>query len=191
VSELDTALAIALGVGLAAATGFRVFVPLLVLSVASRYGYLPLGEGFAWLSATPALLMLAVAALVEIIAYYIPGLDHLLDTIATPAAVAAGIAVSAAVMTDLPPMLQWTLAIIAGGGAAGLAQGTTVIARAHSAAFTAGLGNPVIATLELIGALVMSLVALAAPFIAVALLALFCVFILHRARSGRQRVPPN
>jgi hypothetical protein len=190
-SELDTALAVALGVGLAAATGFRVFVPLLVVGVASRYGYLPLGEGFVWLSTTSALLMLAAAALVEIVAYYIPGLDHLLDTIATPAAVAAGIGVSAAVMTDLSPMLKWSLAIIAGGGAAGLAQGSTVIARAHSAALTAGLGNPVIATLELIGAFVMSLVALVAPFVAIALLALFCLFILHRSRSGRQHVPPS
>ena len=100
-SELDIALSVALGAGLAAATGFRVFLPLLVLSIASHNGYLPLSEGFGWLSTTSALVMLAVAAIVEILAYYIPGLDHVLDTIATPIAVAAGIGVSAAVMTNL------------------------------------------------------------------------------------------
>ncbi len=111
------ALPAALGIGLAAASGFRVFVPLLVLGLAAHWGYVPVGESFAWVATTPALLMLAVAALFEIAAYYVPGLDNLLDAIAGPAAVIAGIAVSAAVMTDLPPMLKWTLAIIAVAGA--------------------------------------------------------------------------
>ena len=90
-SELDLALSVALGVGLAAATGFRVFLPLLVMSIAARSGYLPLGESFAWLASTGALAMLAIAALVEILAYYIPGVDNLLDTLATPGAILAGI----------------------------------------------------------------------------------------------------
>src|SRR5262245_53563956 len=104
-SELDIALSVALGVGLAAATGFRVFLPLLVLSTSAHWGYLPLSQGFAWLGTTSALAMLAVATLIEILAYYIPGVDNLLDTLATPAAVIAGIVISAAAMTDLPPML--------------------------------------------------------------------------------------
>ncbi len=124
------------------------FVPLLVLGLAAHWGYVPVGEGFAWVATTPALLMLAVAALFEIAAYYVPGLDNLLDAIAGPAAVIAGIAVSAAVMTDLPPMLKWTLAIIAGGGAAGLTQGATTLIRGASTATTAGLGNPLVATGE-------------------------------------------
>jgi hypothetical protein len=102
----------ALGIGLAAATGFRVFVPLLIMGLAARSGSLPVSDSFLWVASTPALVMLAIAAVVEIAAYYIPGLDNLLDTLATPAAIAAGIMVSAAVMTDLPPMLKWTLAII-------------------------------------------------------------------------------
>src|SRR5262245_30484022 len=113
-SELDLALSIALGIGLAAATGFRVFLPLLVMSIAAQAGYLPLGENFAWLASTSALTMLAIAAFLEVLAYYIPGVDNLLDTLATPGAVLAGIIASAAVMSDLPPMIKWTLAIIAG-----------------------------------------------------------------------------
>ena len=126
-SDLDLALSIALGVGLAAATGFRVFLPMLVVSVAAYTGHLPLSENFAWLGTPGALLMLGVAALVEILAYYIPGVDNLLDVLATPAAVVAGTLVSAAVITDLPPMLKWTTAIIAGGGVAGLTQGVTAL----------------------------------------------------------------
>ena len=112
----DVALSVVLGIGLAAATGFRVFLPMLIMSGAAYTGHLPLGDSFAWLATPSALIMLSVAALAEIAAYYIPGVDNLLDTLATPAAFAAGTVVSAAVMTELPPMLKWTAAVIAGGG---------------------------------------------------------------------------
>ena len=172
-SDLDLALSIALGVGLAAATGFRVFLPMLVVSAAAYTGHLPLSETFAWLATPGALIMLGVAALVEILAYYIPGVDNLLDTLATPAAVVAGTLVSAAVITDLPPMLKCTTAIIAGGGVAGLTQGVTALLRAKSTVLTAGVGNPVIATAELGGSLLVSLLALAAPLIALLVVIVF------------------
>lgn len=172
-SSFDLALSIVLGVGLAAATGFRVFLPMLVVSVASYTGYLSLGDGFAWLGTPAALTMLGAAALAEIAAYYVPGVDNLLDVLATPAAFVAGTIVSAAVMTDLPPMVKWTAAIIAGGGVAGLTQGVTAALRANSTVFTGGVGNLVLATLELGGALVVSLLALAAPLAALAVVILF------------------
>jgi hypothetical protein len=172
-SDLDLALSIALGVGLAAATGFRVFLPMLVVSAAAYTGHLPLSENFAWLGTPGALIMLGVAALVEILAYYIPGVDNLLDVLATPAAVVAGTLVSAAVITDLPPMLKWTTAIIAGGGVAGLTQGVTALLRAKSTVLTAGVGNPVIATAELGGSLLVSLLALAAPLVALLMVIVF------------------
>ena len=184
-SDLDLALSVALGIGLAAATGFRVFIPLLVMSLASNAGYLPLSEGFAWLSSPPALAMLAIAAVAEVAAYYIPVVDNLLDALATPGAIIAGIAISAAVMTDVPPMLKWTLAIIAGGGAAGLTQAATAFTRANSTVFTGGLGNPIVATAELGGALFVSMLALLAPFATLAvvlLLLLFAIRIFIRTR---------
>jgi len=185
----DLALSIALGVGLAAAVGLRVFVPMLVLSVAACSGHLTLSSGFAWLGTPAALLMLSVAALLEVLAYYIPGVDNLLDAIATPAALIAGTVVSAAVMTDLPPLVKWTTAVIAGGGAAGLTQGLTSLLRAKSTVMTAGLGNHVLASAELGGALALSLLALAAPVVAVALVALLCWLALRLARrlSRKQR----
>src|SRR6478672_10692865 len=172
-SNVDLALSVALGIGLAAATGFRLFLPLLVLSGAAYTGHVSLNEGFAWLGTPPALIMLGTAAIAEIAAFYIPGVDNLLDTVATPGAVVAGTIVSAAVMTDLPPMVRWTAAVIAGGGVAGITQGLTAMLRAKSTVFTGGIGNLVLATLELGGALLVSLLALAAPLAALAVVLLF------------------
>jgi hypothetical protein len=172
-SDLHLPLSIVLGVGLAAATGFRVFLPMLVVGVAAYAGHLPLDSNFAWLATPSALIMLSVAALAEILAYYIPAVDNLLDTLATPAALVAGTIVSAAVTTDVPPMVKWTAAVIAGGGVAGLTQGVTALLRAKSTILTGGAGNVVLSTAELVGALLVSLLALAAPFAALAVVILF------------------
>ena len=172
-SDFDLPLSIVLGVGLAAATGFRVFLPLLIVSGAAYSGHLPLADNFAWLGTSSALIMLGVAAFVEVLAYYVPGVDNLLDTLATPAALVAGTVVSAAVMTDVPPMVKWTAAVIAGGGVAGLTQGATAILRAKSTVLTGGIGNSVIATAELGSALLLTLLALAAPLAALAVVILF------------------
>ncbi|HXE24464.1 MAG TPA: DUF4126 domain-containing protein [Roseiarcus sp.] len=169
----DLALSIALGVALAAATGFRVFLPMLIVGGAAHTGYLHLGDGFAWLGTPPALTMLGVAALVEVLAYYIPVIDNVLDVAAAPAAFIAGTILSAAVMTDMPPMVKWTAAVIAGGGVAGLTRGVTGVLRAHSTVLTGGLGNFVISTAELGGAVLISFLALAAPVAAIALVVLF------------------
>lgn len=174
IAGMDLTLAIAMGVGLAAAAGFRVFLPMLVLSIAAYSGHLTLSSGLAWLGTPAAVVMLSVAAVLEVLAYYVPGVDNVLDVIAAPAALIAGTVVSAAVLTDLPPMIKWTTAVIAGGGAAGLTQGLTSLLRAKSTVMTAGLGNHAIATGELGGALLVSLLALAAPLAAVGLVALFC-----------------
>jgi hypothetical protein len=176
-SELDLGLSIALGIALAAATGLRLFLPMLVLSAAAYSGYLPLSENFAWLGTLPALILLGVAAVVEIVAYYVPGLDNLLDTLATPAAFVAGTIISAAVITDVPPMIKWAAAIIAGGGVAGVTQSLTTAVRASSTLMTGTIGNPVVATTELAGALFVSLLALVAPVVA----ALFIVIALWLA----------
>jgi hypothetical protein len=186
---LDLLTSIALGVGLAAAVGLRVFLPLLVLSIAGYTGTVPLSESFQWLATLPAVAMLAVAALVEVAAYYVPGVDNLLDTIATPAALVAGTIAAAAVMTDLPPIVKWTTAVIAGGGAAGLTQGVSSLLRLKSTATTGGVGNPLVASGELGGAATLSLLAIFAPIVAlvlVVLLAWLAVKLLRRlfARRG-------
>ena len=172
-SDLHLPLSIVLGIGLAAATGFRVFLPMLIVSVAAYTGHLPLDAGFAWLATPSALAMLSVAAIAEILAYCVPAVDNLLDALATPAALVAGTIVSAAVMTDVPPMVKWTAAVVAGGGMAGLTQGVTALLRAKSTVLTGGAGNVVLSTAELVGALLVSLLALAAPLAALGLVIFF------------------
>src|ERR1700741_1245956 len=147
-ANADLGLSIALGIGLAAATGFRLFLPLLVLSAAAWTGHVNLNDSFAWLGTPAAVIMLGTGAVVEVAAFYIPGVDNLLDTLATPGAVVAGTIASAAVMTDVPPMVKWTTAVIAGGGVAGATQALTAMLRAKSTVFTGGLGHFAAATAE-------------------------------------------
>jgi hypothetical protein len=110
--------------------------------------------------------------------------------LATPAAFVAGTVVAAAVVTDLPPLVKWSTAIIAGGGVAGLTQSTTALLRAKSTIFTGGLGNPVVATGELGGALILSLLALAAPFAALALVIVLLWLAFRMLRQIARREPP-
>ena len=172
-----TLLSLCLGIGLSAACGFRVFVPLLVMSIASLSGHLSLSPGWQWIGTYPALSTFGIATAVEIAGYYIPWVDHLLDTLATPASIVAGTIVTASIVTGMSPLLKWSLAIIAGGGAAGLVQGTTVVTRAASTATTGGLGNPIFATIELGAATAVSIAALLAPvLLAISLVLVFVVF---------------
>ncbi|MGD0816732.1 MAG: DUF4126 domain-containing protein [Verrucomicrobiota bacterium] len=174
---METVLSIGLGIGLSAASGFRVFVPLLVMSIASLSGHLALAHGFQWIGTYPALIAFGVATCMEVAGYYVPLVGHFLDILATPSAVVAGIIITASVITDMSPLMKWALAIIAGGGVAGIVQGSTVLARGASTATTGGLGNVVVATLELAGAIVVSILALAAPFVVVGLLVALVVLI--------------
>jgi len=187
---METLLSICIGIGLSAACGFRVFVPLLVMNIAALSGHLALAHGFEWIGSYPALVAFSVATCLEIAGYYIPWLDHLLDTIATPTAIIAGTIVTASMVTDMSPFLKWTLAVIAGGGAAGLVQGATVAIRGASTVTTAGLANPLVATLELGGATVTSLLAIIAPVLAVVLL-VASFFFLGRQLFRRLRAQPQ
>ena len=186
---MDTLLSIAVGIGLAAACGFRVFVPLLMLNVAALSGQLILPVGFAWMGSSYATIAFATATVAEILGYYIPWLDHVLDTIATPAAVIAGTVTTAAVITDVSPFLKWMMALIAGGGIAGLVQASTVALRAKSSLATAGAGNPIFSTLELAGAIITGLLAIFLPIIGLVFIGIFCIWILRKAiRLIRGRV---
>lgn len=184
---MDTSFAslfsIALGIGLAAATGFRVFLPLLIAGFAARAGWIPLSDGFAWLATMPALLTLGTAAIFETLAYYIPGIDHALDLLASPATVAAGVIVSASVMTDVPPAVMWPVAVIAGGGIAGLTKGSTALIRAKAGLATGGLANPVISTAETIGASALSILAIVVPIVCA--LAVIALLIWATSKAGR------
>lgn len=163
--DMDTFLSILIGIGLSAACGFRVFVPFVVAGVAVRAGHLQMAPGFGWMGSDAALIAFSVAAVIEIAAYYIPWLDHLLDMAATPLAIVAGVLLSASTMTGMSPFLHWTLALIAGGIAAGTVQGATVAGRTASLATTGGVANPIMATAEWGGALAVSALAVTLPIV--------------------------
>lgn len=168
-------ISIVMGLGLSAACGFRIFVPMLVICLASRTGHLTLAESWAWLASDPALIVLATATVLEIGGYYIPIVDHFLDIVATPAAVIAGTVVSAAVFVDMTPLMKWTLAVIAGGGAATATHATMATARAFVAGTTGGLGNWVVNTGEIVVSAGVSFLTLLLPVLCVALLVLVIV----------------
>ena len=182
---LESLVSIGVGLALAAAAGFRVFVPLLALSLAARAGWVELSPSFAWLATTPASIALASAMVLEIAAYYIPFFDNLLDTLTAPVAVLAGILASASLLTELPPWLQYTIAIVGAGGTAGVVHATTSVLRLKSSAATAGLGNPVIATMELMGAILIAVVGLLAPVIALMVAVVIVVVITRRFNAWR------
>jgi hypothetical protein len=140
------------------------------------------------------LIAFSVATALEIGGYYIPWLDHFLDSLSTPAAIVAGTIVTASCVTDVSPFLRWTLAVIAGGGAAGVIQSATVFGRGASTLLTGGLGNPVFATAELAGSVFMSLLAVIAPVLTVALIGIALVFLgrrLLRLRAAPGPVTPR
>jgi hypothetical protein len=163
---LETITSILLGIGLSAASGFRIFVPFLVASIAALTGYLPLSPSFEWIGTYPALILFGVATIIEITGYYIPWFDNLLDSIATPAAFIAGAILMVAVVSGLPPLAKWALAIIAGSGAAGIVQTGTAMSRLASTTTTGGLANPVVSTVEAGSSFGLSLLAIFIPVIA-------------------------
>lgn len=182
-------LSIAIGLGLAAACGFRVFVPLLIAGLAAQGGRLPLAPGFDWLASTPALIALGTATVLEIGAYYFPWLDHILDLVATPAAVIAGMLAAGSVITDLPPLLKWSVVLIGGGGMAGLVQAATVFLRLKSTAVTGGAANPGVATAEVLGAGITAWIAILLPIVALVLvvvLGYFGVMAVRRIVRGKR-----
>ena len=189
---MDLLLGFAVGLALSTAAGLRVFVPLLLTSASARLGYIALTPGMAWIASDAALAAFATAAILEIGAYYVPWLDNVLDTIATPVVLTAGIIAMAAVTPELPPLLRWTLAVVAGGGAAGAVHAGTALLRLKSSTLSAGVGNPVLATVELIGSVALAMLALLAPLVAVGAVAVLFVFLarwLSRQRRRRRATP--
>lgn len=173
----ETILSIFLGIGLASASGFRVFLPLFALSLASYFGIWELNENWLWIGSIPALITLGIATVSEIFGYYIPFIDNLLDTIATPLAAIAGTVVMASTLVDISPMMTWTLALIAGGGTASAMQGMTTVTRLASSVKTAGIGNPIVSTAETGTAIGMSALSIFLPVVAIVVVVILFLLI--------------
>ena len=184
---METILGLCIGIGLSAACGFRVFVPLLVMSIATITDWFEPVQGFEWLAMPAVCVALGFATVCEIGAYYVPWVDNLLDTIATPAAMIAGTLATMAVSSgEMSQFASWASAIIVGGGTAGVVQASTVAVRGVSTATTGGIGNPVIATGEWIGAIVLSILSLITPVLVVILVFLILVLVVRWVRRKKR-----
>ncbi|MCS5531721.1 MAG: DUF4126 domain-containing protein [Candidatus Poseidoniales archaeon] len=191
-NEFDVILALCMGLGLAAASGFRVFLPPFLLSIAVRADAVEVNLAetpFEYFDSNIAVILLGVATLAELSAYYVPWVDNLLDTIASPAAVVAGTGMTAIVLEgNTDPVIQWSLAIIAGGGVTAVVQSATVVTRGISTTLTAGLGNPVVSTGENIASVILALVAMVLPILAALLVAIIVGMIVLKAA---EKVTPS
>lgn len=178
----ETIISIFLGIGLSASVGFRVFVPLFALSLASYFNVWELNESWQWIGSLTAVITLGVATLVEIFAYYIPYIDNALDSIAIPLAAIAGTAVMVSTVADLSPVITWALAIIAGGGTAAAVAGSSGATRLASTATTGGIANPLVSTIETGTSVVMSVLSIFIPVIAFVfvLIILYLIFRLYK-----------
>ncbi|MCB2409033.1 DUF4126 domain-containing protein [Hymenobacter lucidus] len=191
-TTLEYLVAGGLGLALAACSGFRVFVPLLAANLAYLTGFMAPSPGFAWLGTWAAFGVLATATVAEMLAYYVPVIDNVLDTITTPASFIAGTLLMTSALPDLDPVVRWGLGVLVGGGTAGMVQSGTALLRAGSTATTAGFGNPILATLENFLAIVGSLLGLFLPLIMAGLVIVLLLYLAGRFRRliFRRPTPP-
>jgi hypothetical protein len=165
---VETILGLIIGICLSAACGFRVFVPMMGMSIAALSGNITLSPGFQWIGTWPALIAFTTATVMEIGAYYIPWVDNMMDALMTPVAVIAGTILTASMVKDVSPFLKWSLAIIAGGGVAAIIQAGTVALRAGSSGTTGGMANSLVSTIELTGAILVTILAILLPVLCLA-----------------------
>lgn len=183
---METIIGLCIGIGLSAACGFRVFVPLLIMSIASMTGLFEPSKGLEWLAMPAVCIALGIATICEIAAYYIPWVDNVLDSIATPAAVVAGTLSTMAVSSgEMSQFASWAVAIIVGGGTAGAVQMGTVAVRAVSTATTGGIANPVVSTGEWIGAAVLSILSFIVPVLVVIVLIIAVIWVARWLRHKK------
>ncbi|WP_276391091.1 DUF4126 domain-containing protein [Eudoraea chungangensis] len=184
----ESIISIFLGVGLAASAGFRIFLPLFALSLASHFGVWELNEHWQWLGSMFAVITLGIATVIELLAYFIPWVDNMLDSAALPLAGIAGTAVMVSTIADLDPVVTWSLAIIAGGGTATAIKGASATGRLTSSLSTGGLANPIISTVESGTALVVTTASIFAPILAVILVIVILCFIFYIYRKMQPKL---
>ena len=192
--EVTIIMATLMGISLAAASGFRVFLPPFLLSLAARFNVVwfldidLIGTQFEFFTSTLSIVVLGIATVAEFAAFYAPWIDNALDTIATPASIMAGVAMTAIVLEGNDPIIQWTVAIVAGGGVAATIQSATVATRGLSSTFTFGLGNSAVATGENVASVALTLIAILIPFLSALFVLLMVALLLRMKRKKKEPV---
>jgi hypothetical protein len=192
--EVTIIMATLMGISLAAASGFRVFLPPFLLSLAARFNVVwfldidLIGTQFEFFTSTLSIVVLGIATVAEFAAFYAPWIDNALDTIATPASIMAGVAMTAIVLEGNDPIIQWAIAIVAGGGVAATIQSATVATRGLSSTFTFGLGNSAVATGENVASVALTLIAILIPFLSALFVLLIVALLLRKKRKKKEPV---
>lgn len=183
-------LAVCAGLGLSAACGLRVFLPLFVAAIAARAEFLHVGPQFDWLGTNAAIVIFGTATVVEVVGFLVPWVDHVLDLLAAPLSAVAGavlmtsqlgvLTVPGAEGADplLHPAFAWTLGIIAGATTASGVEAASIAGRVSSSVLTIGWLNPIYGMIETVLAFGMSLLALIVPVVAGILVLLFLPLLL-------------
>lgn len=188
---MDFLLYILMGISLSSACGFRIFLPVLVSSLASRFGFLHLPADMSWASSNVAIIVLSAATALEILAYYIPIVDNFLDFISVPVSAIAGVAVMFSFSHVDNEILRWVIAAILGGSSAGIFSASMSIIRAFVTAFLAGFGNWIVSTFEWVFALILSVLAILAPVLSVILLIILLFLILKLRKKKHHQLTPR
>ena len=184
---MESLLAIAVGIGLSAAAGFRILIPFLVMSIAAHAGHLKLAPEMAWMGSREAIIAFAIAAVIESAVYFIPVVNNIMDVIEVPAAAIAGTILTATVTSDLSPFLRWSLALIAGGTIAGGTEALMGFTRLTSTAVAGPVGNAAVSSAELASSSILSILAIAVPILVLIVIVLLFFLVFWQRRRWRDR----
>lgn len=187
---LEVVPSLALGIGLAACAGLRAWLPLLLLGGLARWGVVDLSPSFEFVASTRALVLFAVATVVEIAGDKIPAVDHALDALSTVLRPAAGSLLAASVLWQVSdPLTAMALGIAVGAPSALVPHAAKSTLRVVSTTFTGGLANPVLSFLEDAVALVLFALTVIVPLLAAALVVVTGVLVVRRL--ARRSSPPT
>ena len=177
---METFLAICIGLALSATVGFRIFTPLLITGIFASVDWITLSEGFSWIGSTPALIAFGAATLFEIAVNYIPAVGSFMKVLATPLAAIAGILLTASFIGDMNPLLEWSIAIIGGGGVATVSH--TAVTAVKGVSETALL-SPAVAAVEDVTATLVPISIFLIPFLAIVFVILIPFLIIRQYRK--------
>jgi hypothetical protein len=180
------------GLTLAAPAGVNAYIPLLAVALAERLGWLHLYEPYDVLGSWWVIAIIAVLLIVEVVADKVPAVDHVNDVIQTVVRPAAGglLAVSSSGHGSVSPVVLLVAGVLIAGGV----HAVKASARPVVNASTAGAGAPVVSTLEDVGAVIVTVLALLVPVLAaIVIIAVVVVALVtirrwrrhHRAAQGR------
>ena len=180
---MDAVTQYALAYALTTTAGIRGLLTLAVVSFAAHVGWLHPPAGFAWLSSTPALVVLIVIAAVDFVGDKIPMVDHGLHVVHAIVKPAAG-AILVGSVVHAPSQVDLVGLMALGALNAFGVHAASATARGASTALTAGVANPFVSFFEDVTTVVMLVIAWATPILAAAIAIVLSVVVVRYAHQA-------